>query len=151
MGLKSASETAIEEFLSRQLSYVRNYLQGFPLSWEDMLALQQRDSFDRLFQARDEYLELLKRCPAKLRAHREREAKRAAEVALFDVPSLPVGAPRKDSLAAEAIELRKAGLSWAKIAIELNRKYGTGTTTAGAVRQLVLYRGQRRTCGRTKS
>lgn len=115
-----------------------------------MLALQQRDAFDMLFQARDEYLELLKRCPAKLRAYREREGKRAAEVALFDVPSLSVGAPRKDSLAAEAIGLRKAGLSWAKIAIELNRKYGTGTTTVGAVRQLVLYRGRRRTSGRTK-
>ena len=113
-------------------------------------ALQQRDAFDMLFQARDEYLELLKRCPAKLRAYREREGKRAAEVALFDVPSLSVGAPRKDSRAAEAIGLRKAGLSWAKIAIELNRKYGTGTTTVGAVRQLVLYRGRRRTSGRTK-
>jgi hypothetical protein len=150
VGLKSADERAIERFLARQLSYVRNFLQGVPLSWEEMLALQQPGAFERLFQARDEYLELLKRCPAHLRDYRAREAKRGAEAALSDVPSVPVGAPRKDSLAEEAIKLRKADLSWAKVAIELNRKYGSGTTTAGAVRQLVLYRDQRRTSGRSK-
>lgn len=150
MDPKSADERAIEGFLARQHPYVRDYLQGSPLSWEDMLALQEPEAFERFFQARDEYLELLKRCPAHLRDYRAREAKRGAEAALSDVPSVPVGAPRKDPLAEEAIKLRKAGLSWAKIAIRLNCKYGSGTTTAGAVRQLVRYRDQRRALARRK-
>jgi hypothetical protein len=55
------------------------------------------------------------------------------------VPSGLPGRPAKDDLAQEAIAL-KEHLSYAKIAKQLNEKYGAGTTTEGAIRQLLRSR-----------
>ena len=50
------------------------------------------------------------------------------------------GAPRKDSLANEATQLKEAGLSYAKIARHLNQSHGKGTTTQENIRGLLKSR-----------
>jgi len=50
------------------------------------------------------------------------------------------GAPRKDALADEAAELKKAGLSYAQIAIRLNGMHGKDTTTQENIRGLLKSR-----------
>jgi hypothetical protein len=93
-----------------------------------------RSSWIELAKLQEQYLELLKRCPAKLREYRRRRM----ENALLGVPSVPSGAPRKDALAREALDLQlREKLSYAQIAIRLNGKYGEGTTTPQAVRKLI--------------
>ena len=74
MDLKSPAEKRIEDFLDRQLSWVRKALHGQPLSWEEMSALQQAGGFETLGQAWDEYLQLLQQCPARLRGRTGRGA-----------------------------------------------------------------------------
>ena len=51
-----------------------------------------------------------------------------------------LGAPRKDLLASEAAQLKKAGLSYAQIAIRLNQMHGNDTTTQENVRGLLKSR-----------
>lgn len=93
VGFKSP-EDQLEEFLARQLPWVREILQEHPPSNEAISALQRPGGFEILGQAQDEYLEVLKRCPAKLREYRKRQAKIAAKAALSRLPSMPPGAPR---------------------------------------------------------
>jgi hypothetical protein len=50
------------------------------------------------------------------------------------------GRPRKDSLADEAAKLRGTGLSYARIAFQLNREHGEGTATKESVRKLLASR-----------
>jgi hypothetical protein len=50
------------------------------------------------------------------------------------------GAPRKDSLASEAAQLKEAGLSYAQIARHLNQSHGKGTTTQENIRGLLKSR-----------
>lgn len=135
MGFKSPEEKDIEEFLTRQPAWVRKYLLAdYALTPDEYSDFLQSDWPEIFGQAEDEYLQLLHRCPAKLREYRERQA----EIALSRIPSVPVGAPRKDGLAREAIDMQhRENLSYARIAIRLNAKYGAGTTTPGAIRQLM--------------
>jgi hypothetical protein len=86
-------------------------------------------------QSKKEYLRLLKRCPSRWNEY----CKQRRENALKDVPSGLPGRPSKDALAQEAIELKRH-LSYSKVAKKLNEKYGPGTTTEGAVRQLIRSR-----------
>jgi hypothetical protein len=144
VGLKSP-EDQLEEFLARQLPWVRGTLQGDPPSSEAISALQLPGGFEILGKAQDEYLELLKRCPQKLREYRKLQKKLAVESALRYVPSLQPGAPRLDALAQEARELEQAGLSQPDIARSLNRRFperkdrkgNKKPLTAGAVRKLL--------------
>ena len=50
------------------------------------------------------------------------------------------GAPRKDVLADEAIQLRKGGKTWREAAEALNATHGLGTTSPERIRQLVALR-----------
>jgi hypothetical protein len=135
MRLKSP-EDELEEFLAGQPSWRRKLLlDDLSLSKEEASAAT-RSSWIEVTKVHEEYLELLRRCPSKLREYRQRRI----DNALSGVPLLPSGAPRKDGLAKEAAELRRSGLSWAKIALALNHKHGPGTTTAGAIRQLLRSR-----------
>jgi len=84
--------------------------------------------------ARTEYERLLRRIPAKWR---EYNARQLADLKAAFLPKNPEGRPRKDELADEAEHLRTTGLSWAKIALRLNQKYGEGTTTKERIRKLV--------------
>jgi hypothetical protein len=82
----SAGEKHIEEFLSAKPSWLRKYLQGdYSLSAEEQFEMRSVNWPEVYEQARDEYLEVLKRCPTRLRDYRERERKRGAESALWDV------------------------------------------------------------------
>jgi hypothetical protein len=74
-------------------------------------------------EADDEYLELLRQCPERLRDYRKSAEKRGAKSALFGVPSIAAGAPRKDWLAQECWKLLQAGLSQLEIARELNLRH----------------------------
>jgi len=74
-------------------------------------------------KARDEYGQLLIRFPDRLREYRKRQQKDAANLAVLSLPSIPSGAPRKDSLAQEALVLKQAGLSHPAIARELNKRH----------------------------
>jgi hypothetical protein len=73
-----------------------------------------------------EYMRLLQRVPVRLREYRKRERRENDRrfTALY-LPKIPEGRPRKDTLASEAAQLKKAGLSHAQIALRLNPKYGT--------------------------
>lgn len=141
MGFNTPEEKQIEEFLARQLPWLRKILQGDPLSWEEMSTLQQPDGFEILGQSEDEYLKLLQRCPAKLREYRKRQEK----ISVLRLPSVPAGRPRKDALAQEALELERGGSEPTEIACILNRKYpnledrkgNKCPITADAVRKLL--------------
>lgn len=115
----------IEEFLSAQPSWLRRVLQcDYGLTLEERADMVSVNWPELYGQARDKYLELLKRCPKRLRDYRKREKKRGAQSAVQDVPSLKPGAPRlDDAVALEARELEQAGLTQAEIALFLSRKY----------------------------
>jgi hypothetical protein len=120
---KRPSEKRIEDFLDRQLSWVRKALHGQPLSWEETAALQQPGAFEILGKAQDEYVELLKLCPARLSKYRKLQGKLAVKSVLSKLPSVPPGAPRQDAVAQEAEDLQRAGMSQPKIARALNLRY----------------------------
>jgi hypothetical protein len=137
MSSKSPEEQACDRFLARQLSWVRKWLQGdYLLTSAERAEVLNGDWIEIYGQAADEYLKLLVLCPRKYRAYREREVKSV----LSWLTAVPAGAPRKDGLAQEAIALKRAGFSYAKIAMKLNSKYGEGTTKAGAIYQLIRSR-----------
>lgn len=141
MDFKSPAEIAIEEFLSRQPSWLRKVLQHDYALTPSEQADKARSDWPAIFgQARDEYLELLKGSPEKLREYRKLEEKGAGESALRGLPSVPPGAPRKDGLASEAVALQQRGWSYARIATELNRRYGSDTTNREAIRGLIRSR-----------
>jgi hypothetical protein len=84
-----------------------------------------------------QFLSLLRQCPTKWNEY----CKRRKEIALRDLPQAVPGRPPKHALAQEAIDLKRS-LSYRKVAERLNEKYGPGTTTPGAVRQLIRSRAQ---------
>ena len=88
-------EKEIDDFLAAQSSWIRKVLQGdYALTHEEQTQMTL-DNFPGIFnEAEEQYLELLKRHPAKLKEYREREAARAAQDVLRSLPQLPVGAPR---------------------------------------------------------
>jgi hypothetical protein len=134
LGVLRPEEREIEEFLERQTPIVQKFLRGEEFTREDVSALQRREVLDSICNAEDEYLKLLPRCPKELREYRRRKLKAAAS----RLPAVPSGAPRKDALAAEALELHvKMKMSYARIAVRLNGKYGDGTTTREAIRKLI--------------
>jgi hypothetical protein len=112
-----------EEFLVRQPDSVRKRLLGVGLSEGERREMLQSDWPDIFGNARDEYLQLLVRFPARLREYRKRQQKEAAKIAVLSLPSVPSGAPRKDSLAQEALTLKQSGLSHSAIARELNKRH----------------------------
>lgn len=132
-----ANKNEIQEFLARQLPWMRAYLQDGTITRELSFALTGKVTFDAFFKAEEEYIDLLKRHPAELKKYREREAKLGSQLALSHLPPQRHGRPRKDALAKEAIDLRSAGRSYGQIAQILNLNHGTGTTTRGAVIQLI--------------
>jgi hypothetical protein len=138
MGSKSP-EQELEEFLAAKPSWLRKILrlEHDDLTKEEKLAWQQSEWWWKDIQGtvEDEYLRLLKRCPAKW----NERCRRLKEQAVEDLPSGLPGRPTKDALAQEATEL-KQHLSYPKVAKRLNEKYGAGTTTAGAIRQLIRSR-----------
>jgi len=120
----SSAEVNLEEFLARQSSWVRKCLHGdYAFTPDERADFLQSNWPEVLGQARDEYLELLKKCPERLREYRKLQKRLGADSALLGVPSLPPGAPRQDSLAREAGELERTGLSLPEIARSLNLKY----------------------------
>lgn len=134
----NSPEQELEEFLAAKPSWLRKTLQrNFSLTQEELLAWYQSDWWwkDTRGIVEEEYLRLLKRCPGKWNEY----CKRRKEEALRDLPSGLPGRPPKDALAEEAIELKRR-LSYAKVSKQLNKKYGPGTTTEGAIRQLIKSR-----------
>jgi hypothetical protein len=126
----------LEEFLAAQPSWLQKILQlDYSLSREEFLAWHDSVWWwqDTQRKVEAEYLRLVRRCPDKWSVYCARRRK----IALAGLPTVSSGRPRKDPLAQEAVDLKRAGLSYTKIAIKLNSKYGPGTTTAGAVRQLI--------------
>jgi hypothetical protein len=137
MGSKSP-EQDLEEFLAAKPSWLRKVLQlNFALTQQELLAWHQSDWWwqDTRGTVEEEYLRLLKQCPSQWNEY----CKRRKENALRDLPSGVPGRPPKDALAWEATELKRR-LSYAKVSKQLNEKYGPGTTTEGAIRQLIKSR-----------
>jgi hypothetical protein len=133
---RNASKEKIEEFFARQPNFVREILRDDCLSTESMSALTQPGAFEILGEARDEYLQLLRTCPAELREFRKREEKRGGKSALFGLPPVPAGARRKDWLAEECLELQQLGMSQPEIAAELNRRHPTLKDQKGNLRPI---------------
>jgi hypothetical protein len=107
------------------------------LTPDEQLAWSQSDSWwkDGGAKVQEKYETILRRIPAKWREHRKRQ-KQNALACLAGRP----GRPRKDALAEKAKLLKSSGKSHREIANELNRKYGTDTTTLEAVRKLLSSR-----------
>ena len=121
MGFKALD---VEEFLARQPSWRRKFLQGDNVLTPAERGEMTKGNWPEIYgDARDQYLELLKRHPNKLREYRKLQKKVALESALWLMPSLKPGAPRLDALALEASELEQSGLTQGDIAVSLNRKY----------------------------
>ncbi len=121
MGFKALD---VEEFLARQPSWLRKFLQGDNVLTPAERGEMTKGNWPEIYgDARDQYLELLKRHPNKLREYRKLQKKVALESALWLMPSLKPGAPRLDALALEASELEQSGLTQGDIAVSLNRKY----------------------------
>ncbi len=121
MGFKALD---VEEFLARQASWLRKFLQGGNVLTPAERGEMTKGNWPEIYgDARDQYLELLKRHPNKLREYRKLQKKVALESALWLMPSLKPGAPRLDALALEASELEQSGLTQGDIAVSLNRKY----------------------------
>jgi hypothetical protein len=132
-------EEELDEFLAAQPSWLRKILQlDYSLSRDEHLAWNQSDWWWGSGQAsvQEEYERLLRRVPEKWRDYCERKKLDA----LKGLPTVPAGRPRRDGLAREAEQLRLSGKSYAQTAKALNLKYGTGTTTAEAIRKLLTSR-----------
>lgn len=138
-----------ERFLASQKPWIRSVLNGeYGESREILPGLSEPGGIEALNKARDEYEEVLKHCPEHLRKYRKDLRKLGSESSLSTVASLPVGRPRQDSLAQEAEELERAGLSQPKIALELNRRHpdrkdrrgNLSPVTEGAVRKMLARR-----------
>ena len=145
MAFKSPEEE-LEQFLAAQPSWLRKILQlDFSFTTDEQLALHESDWWQSGGKVEQEYLRLLQRVPEKWRDYCERKKLDA----LKGLPTVPTGRPRKDSLAHEAERLRLSGKSYAETAKALNRKHGSGTTTAEAIRKLLRSRKQGRTPDKT--
>lgn len=124
------------EFLARQPSWVRKTIQGDDLTSSELSEMNGTNWPEVFGVAQDEYRELLKRHPRELREYRKRQKQLTAKTALLNVPSVPVGAPRKDWLANEAKELHEAGMSQPEIARELNKGHPNLTDRHGNPRPI---------------
>jgi hypothetical protein len=134
--LMTDPEEELATFLASQPSWRRKALQNdFSWSAQELLDYGHPERRDDL-SVREQYLGLLKRVPEKWREHRRQLRK----IALSLVPKGSAGRPRKDALAHEARRLQQEGKSHAQIAASLNRKYGPGCTTAGAISKLLASR-----------
>ena len=150
MGSKTPEEE-LAEFLASQPSWLRKVLQlqFESLSPDEMLAWNQSDSWWTDGGAKDleKYREIIRRIPAKWREYRKRWVK--GRDALMNLAPGQAGAPRKDALALEAKQLKSQGKSYTQVAIALNHRHGTGTTTPEAVRKLLSSRKPRSTPDKT--
>ena len=130
-------EQELEEYLARQSTWVRKFLQGdFALTRSERADMLQSNWPEVYGKAQDEYLELLKKFPEKLREYRKLQKRLGTESALWGVPSLPPGAPRKDLLAQEALELQQRGMSQTSIASILNERHPNLTDRKGNPRPI---------------
>jgi hypothetical protein len=144
------AKTEDEEFLAQQPSWVSKILQGdYDLNAVEREEMIRADWPNIVGDAKDQYLEILRRNPKKLREYRELQKKLAAESALRNLPSLRPGPHRLDAIASEAKQLEQAGFTQAEIALSLSRKYpdrkdrkgNTKLFTAEGVRKLLKRRG----------
>jgi hypothetical protein len=117
-------EQRLAEFLAVKPSWLRKVLQhDYALTTEEQAELASVNWPEVYGQALDEYFELLRECPARLREYRKGAEKHGAQNALFGVPRVPEGAPRKEWLAQECWDLQQAGMSQPEIARELNLRH----------------------------
>lgn len=93
-------------------------------------------------ELRPEFTQILQRCSrVKWNAYRKniKAARETLANEFAPLPLSPVGAPRKDDIAQDALRLRSAGETWNSIAIKLHQKYGAARTRE-SVRSLVRHR-----------
>jgi hypothetical protein len=140
-------EKELEEFLASLPAYKRKELeQGCSSFTQDERNEWVRDlvadNAESAAALQREYLRLVERIPKKVREYREREIRDWVQnmTALSLLPANPEGRPRKDDLADEAALLKKSGLSYAQIAMRLNREHMEGTTTKENIRGLLKAR-----------
>lgn len=119
------AEKGLDAFLAALPAYQRkqfepgisSFTQEEMNQWAAWMATTP-EQFDGLLQ---EYLRLLQRVPARLREYLKRQKREYGPFSsALNLPKIPAGAPRKDALANEAAQLKKAGLSYTQIAIRLN-------------------------------
>ena len=136
MAFKSPEEE-LEQFLAAQPSWLRKILLlDFALTRDEGTALSESDWFQNGAEVEEEYIRLLQRVPERWRDHCERKKVDA----LKGLPTVPVGRPRKDSVAHEAEQLRLSGKSYVQTAKALNLRHGEGTTTPERIRKLLKSR-----------
>ena len=113
-----------EEFLAQCPSWLRKALEGdFNFTPAERADFARSNLFVIYGDARDAYLEILKKYPYRLREYRKLQRKLGAESAVWLLPSPKPGRPLQDDVAREAEDLERAGLSQPNIALELNRRY----------------------------
>lgn len=132
---KSPEEKELEAFLSVLPSFRRKEFQhGISSFNQDEMNEWIRNAVedpDTATAQRQEYERLARRIPALWREYRK------TTVIPSPLPANPVGRPKKVALAKEAANLQRAGMNNPQIASALNKRHGTDTTTAGAIRKLL--------------
>jgi hypothetical protein len=134
----NSPEKDIEVFLSALPARKRKEFQlGLNSLTED--ELRERNDVEQFDDngLTEEYRRLLQRIPARWAEYQERNRNQFGHVFF---PGNPSGRPRKDDLAIEAEALRKNGLSWTQIAINLNARHGERITSRDGIRKLVKSR-----------
>jgi hypothetical protein len=94
----------------------------------------------RWSERKEEYEAILRRIPGRWTEYCKAQQVFWDRFVGWVSPSRSIGRPRLDTLAEEAAELKQQGMSYAKIAAYLNRKYGPGKTNQEAIRKLVKSR-----------
>jgi hypothetical protein len=145
--MSNDAEKDLSAFLAALPVYKRKQFElGFSSFTQDDMNLwtegMKADAPEQSTECLQEFLRLLQRVPTKLREYREREIRDFAQnmTALSLLPSNSEGRPRKNDLADEALKLKEAGLSYAQIAMRLNREHGEDTATGESVRKLLKSR-----------
>jgi hypothetical protein len=135
------AENKLDAFLAGLPSYQRKYLeQGL-----SSLTRAETDQFNEWFEKSAENLSasspktedflivdgvyrlLLAQAPANLKERRKREERQMREFSRsfinIALPKVPTGAPKKDALTREAVELKNIGLSYTRTANRLNQRH----------------------------
>jgi hypothetical protein len=135
-------ESELWAFLTGLPAWVEEALwNGHPSSTADIRTYAEYVLSGRWEQITSDYENILRRIPSRWGKYRREKKRQAAEFARnWLLPSGKPGRPRLDALAEDGQRLRLAGKSWAQIAMELNKKYGAGTTNGDAIRNLLASR-----------
>jgi len=144
---KSPEEKDLEKFLADLPAWMRKAFQQGLSSLTQGELTEWNKNQDKAADLLREYERKVRPIPEKWREYREICRKEYGPFARITAPANLKGRPRKDALVEKAEQLKKSGLSYAKIAMRLNKESGPSrllsseeTVTGEQIRGLLKYR-----------